>query len=131
MRKMALICMFVIVASAAPIYAATPNATNTSVNTTNSTPLVNDTTTVTPICVNKTNTSWNNTKYTWNTTNTSVNTTNSTKHKEIQNLVAKIKINQAEIQGLNKEDKTLENQIPALLKQQNFVQVKDFIATSK
>ena len=92
---------------------------------------MNDTTTVTPICVNKTNTSWNNTKDTWNTTNTSVNTTNSTKHKEIQNLVAKIKINQAEIQGLNKEDKTLENQIPALLKQQKFVQVKDFIATIK
>ena len=97
MRKMALLCMFVIVASAAPIYAATPNATNTSVNTTNSTPLVNNTTTYTPVIVNKTNTPWN-------TTNTSVNATNSTKHKEIQNLVAKIKINQADIQGLTKEE---------------------------
>ena len=124
MRKMALLCMFVIVASAAPIYAATPNATNTSVNITNSTPLVNDTTTYTPVIVNKTNTSCN-------TTNTSVNATNSTKHKEIQNLVAKIKINQADISGLTKEDKTLENQIPALLKHEKYVQIKDFIATIK
>jgi len=43
-----------------------------------------------------------------------VNTTNTTKDKEIQNLVAKIKINQADIQGLSKVDNNLEKQIPAL-----------------
>ena len=80
MRKMALLCMFVIVASAAPIYAATPNATNNPVNTTNCTNLVNHTCTPTPIWNNVTNTSVNK-------TNTTVNTTNATKNKEIQNLL--------------------------------------------
>jgi hypothetical protein len=53
-----------------------------------------------------------------------VNTTNTTKDKEIQNLVAKIKINQADIQGLSKVDNNLEKQIPALLKQEKYVQIK-------
>ena len=103
MRKMALLCMFVIVASAAPIYAATPSANNTPVNTTNCTTLVNHTCTPTPMWNNITNTSVNK-------TNTSVNTTNSTKNKEIQNLTAEVKINQAKIQGLTKEDNILEKQ---------------------
>jgi hypothetical protein len=75
MRKMALLCMFVIVASAAPIYATTPNATNNPVNTTNYTKLVNNTFTYPSV--------------NHSITNTSVNTTNTTKDKEIQNLELK------------------------------------------
>ena len=66
-----------------------------------------------------------------NKTTTSVNATNSTKNKEIQNLLAKVKINQAKIQGLTKEDNTLEKQIPALLKHEKYNQVKDLIASIK
>ncbi len=89
-------------------------ATNTSLNTTKSTNLVNHTPTDTPVYKN--------------ITNTSVKTT---KGKEIQNLTAKIKINQADIQGLTKVDNNLEKQIPALMKQEKYVRVKDFIATMK
>ena len=46
-------------------------------------------------------------------------------------IYSKVKINQAKIQGLNKEDNTLEKQIPALLKNEKYIQVKDLIATIK
>ena len=131
MRKMALLCMFVIMASASPIYATTPNTTNNSVNITNSTPLMNNTTTFNPVCFNNTNTPWNNTNNPGNTINTSVNSNNSTKHAEIQNLIAKIIINQVDLRGFTEEYKTLENQIPRLLKNGKYVQLEDLMATIK